>query len=108
MKYAVMVQITVFRQFLLLLFQQNITLPLYKPQQHKLAPLWTLFIVFMGSFLAVSNITDQDHSSFHNNNLAKVYGIMIAWLSFQILRPSSDKSHNRRQYMPYVGIFATS
>ncbi|OON40435.1 fusaric acid resistance protein [Izhakiella australiensis] len=97
MKFAIMVQITVLWQFLLVLFPLVITLQLCKLQQKKLAPLWAQFIVFMGSFLAVSNPPDYDYQLFLNDNIAKVCGVLIAWLAFQMLRPSSDKRRSRRQ-----------
>ena len=48
-------------------------------------------IVFMGSFLTVSNPPSYDYQSFINDNIAKVVGVLLAGLAFQILRPSSDK-----------------
>ncbi|RWR03542.1 fusaric acid resistance protein [[Pantoea] beijingensis] len=96
MKFGVMVQIDRLWQFLILLFPLLITLQLFKLQQKARAGLWGQFIVFMGSFLAVTNPPVYDYQSFLNDNLAKVCGVLLAWLAFQILRPSSDKRKSRR------------
>lgn len=95
-KFGLMVQITVLWQFLLFLFPLIITLQLFKLQQPKRASLWGQLIVFGGSFLAVTNPPVYDYQTFLNDNLAKVFGVMLAWLAFQILRPSSDKRRSRR------------
>ncbi len=95
-KFGVMVQIDVLWQFLLLLFPLLITLQLFKLQQKERAALWGQLIVFMGSFISVTNPPSWDYQQFINNNLAKVCGVMLAWLAFQILRPSSDKRRSRR------------
>lgn len=50
----------------------------------------------MGSFLAVTNPPVYDYQTFLNDNIAKVCGVLLAWLAFQILRPSSDKRKSRR------------
>jgi len=95
-KFGLMVQISVLWQFLLFLFPLLITLQLFKLQQKNRASLWAQLIVFGGSFLAVTNPPVYDYQAFLNDNLAKVFGVMLAWLAFQILRPSSDKRRSRR------------
>lgn len=95
-KFGLMVQISVLWQFLLLLFPLLVTLQLFKVQQKKRAALWGQLIVFGGSFLAVTNPPTYDYQSFINNNIAKVCGVLLAWLAFLILRPSSDKRRSRR------------
>ncbi|MEZ3498815.1 FUSC family protein [Pantoea sp. KPR_PJ] len=96
MKFGLMVQISQLWQFLLFLFPLLITLQLFKLQQTQRAGLWGQFIVFMGSFIAVTNPPDWDYADFLNDNIAKVCGVMLAWLAFQILRPSSDARRSRR------------
>lgn len=96
MKFGVMVQVSALWQFLIVLFPLLLTLQLFKLQQKKRAALWGQLIVFMGSFLAVTNPPTYDYQSFINDNLAKVCGVMLVWLAFQILRPSSDKRRSRR------------
>ncbi|WP_158782951.1 FUSC family protein [Pantoea sp. BAV 3049] len=95
-KFGLMVQISVLWQFLIFLFPLLITLQLFKLQQKKRASLWAQLIVFGGSFLAVTNPPTYDYQSFLNDNIAKVCGVMLVWLAFQILRPSSDKRRSRR------------
>lgn len=95
-KFGLMVQVSVLWQFLIFLFPLLITLQLFKLQQKKRASLWAQLIVFGGSFLAVTNPPTYDYQSFLNDNIAKVCGVMLAWLAFQILRPSSDKRRSRR------------
>ncbi|MCC3252246.1 FUSC family protein, partial [Serratia marcescens] len=57
--------------------------------------LWGQLIVFMGSFMTVSNPPRYDYQSFINDNIAKFVGVLLAGLAFQILRPSSDKRKSR-------------
>jgi len=95
-KFGLMVQVSVLWQFLLLLFPLLVTLQLFKVQQKKRAALWGQLIVFGGSFLAVTNPPAYDYQSFLNDNIAKVCGVLLAWLAFLILRPSSDKRRGRR------------
>ncbi|EFR3351639.1 FUSC family protein [Salmonella enterica] len=54
-KFGLMVQITDLWQFLLFLFPLFVTMQLLKLQMPKLAGLWGQLIVFMGSFIAVTN-----------------------------------------------------
>ena len=96
MKFGLMVQISQLWQFLLFLFPLLLTLQLFKLQQKQRAALWGQFIVFMGSFIAVTNPPSWDYADFLNDNIAKVCGVMLAWLAFQILRPSSDARRSRR------------
>lgn len=95
-KFGLMIQVDVLWQFLLFLFPLLITLQLFKLQQKKFASLWGQLIVFLGSFIAVTNPPTWDFGQFLNDNLAKVCGVLLAWLAFQILRPSSDKRRSRR------------
>jgi len=95
-KFGLMVQVSVLWQFLLFLFPLLITLQLFKVQQKKRAALWGQLIVFGGSFLAVTNPPTYDYQSFLNDNIAKVCGVLLAWLAFLILRPGSDKLRSRR------------
>ncbi|AIR86466.1 FUSC family protein [Pantoea rwandensis] len=96
LQYGLMVQISALWQFLLVLFPLLMTLQLFKLQQKKRAGMWGQFIVFMGSFIAVTDPPDWDYQSFLNDNLAKVCGVLLAWMAFQILRPSSDARRSRR------------
>ncbi len=96
LQFGLMVQISALWQFLLLLFPLLLTLQLFKLQQKQRAALWGQFIVFMGSFIAVSNPPDWDFQSFLNDNLAKVCGVLLAWLAFQVLQPGSDARRSRR------------
>ncbi|MTD26068.1 FUSC family protein [Erwinia sorbitola] len=96
MKFGFMVQVTVLWQFLVVLFPLLITMQLLKLQQKKRAALWGQLIVFMGSFLALTNPPTYDYQDFMNQNLAKVLGVALVWLAYSILRPSSDKRRGRR------------
>ncbi|WP_435953457.1 FUSC family protein [Dryocola sp. BD626] len=95
-KFGLMVQITDLWQFLLFLFPLLATLQLMKLQQPKLAGLWGQLIVFMGSFIAVTNPPVYDFADFLNDNLAKVIGVGLSWVAFSVLRPSSDTRKSRR------------
>lgn len=105
MKFAFMIQVTVLWQFLIVLFPLLITMQLFKLQQKKRAILWGQLIVFMGSFLAVTNPPTYDFPGFINDNLAKVCGVALVWLAFSILRPSSDKRRSRRHIRALRGEF---
>jgi uncharacterized membrane protein YccC len=70
-KFGLMVQITDLWQFLLFLFPLLTTMQLLKLQMPKLAGLWGQLIVFMGSFISVTNPPVYDFASFLNDNLEK-------------------------------------
>lgn len=74
-KFGLMVQITDLWQFLLFLFPLLTTMQLLKLQMPKLAGLWGQLIVFMGSFISVTNPPVYDYADFLNDNLAKI----LAW-----------------------------
>lgn len=95
-KFGLMVQLNALWQFLLFLFPLLTTMQLFKLQMPKLAGLWGQLIVFMGSFIAVSDPPVYDFGSFLNDNLAKVLGVAMAWLAFAILKPGSDARKSRR------------
>lgn len=94
-KFGLMVQITELWQFLLFLFPLLTTMQLLKLQMAKYAGLWGQLIVFMGSFISVTNPPVYDFADFLNDNLGKLLGVGMAWLAFAVLRPGSDvrKSH---------------
>jgi len=96
-KFGLMVQITDLWQFLLFLFPLLITMQLLKLQMTTLAGLWGQLIVFMGSFIAVTNPPVYDFADFLNDNSAKIVGVALSWLAFAILRPGSDARKSRRR-----------
>lgn len=67
-KFGLMVQITDLWQFLLFLFPLLTTMQLLKLQMPKLAGLWGQLIVFMGSFISVTNPPVYDYADFLNDN----------------------------------------
>ncbi len=79
-KFGLMVQITDLWQFLLFLFPLLTTMQLLKLQMPKLAGLWGQLIVFMGSFISVTNPPVYDFASFLNDNLGKIIGVGFAGL----------------------------
>ncbi|WP_151995860.1 FUSC family protein [Buttiauxella massiliensis] len=95
-KFGLMVQITDLWQFLIFLLPLLATMQLLKLQQPKLAGLWGQLIVFMGSFIAVTNPPVYDLADFLNDNLAKVIGVGLSWVAFSVLRPGSDTRKGRR------------
>lgn len=95
-KFGLMVQITDLWQFLLFLFPLLTTMQLLKLQMPKLAGLWGQLIVFMGSFISVTNPPVYDYASFLNDNLGKIIGVGLAWLAFAIISPGSDARKSRR------------
>ncbi|HFD6972052.1 TPA: FUSC family protein [Serratia marcescens] len=95
-KFGLMNQIDDFWVFCAFLFPILVTMQMLKLQNPPYAALWGQLIVFMGSFLTVSNPPSYDYQSFINDNIAKVVGVLLAGLAFQILRPSSDKRKSRR------------
>ena len=95
-KFGLMVQISDLWQFLLFLFPLLTTMQLLKLQMPKLAGLWGQLIVFMGSFISVTNPPVYDYADFLNDNLAKIPGVGLAWLAFAVLRPGSDARKSRR------------
>lgn len=95
-KFGLMIQIDDFWVFCAFLFPILVTMQMLKLQNPPYAALWGQLIVFMGSFLTVSNPPSYDYQSFINDNIAKVVGVLLAGLAFQILHPSSDKRKSRR------------
>ncbi|AHY07228.1 FUSC family protein [Serratia plymuthica] len=95
-KFGLMIQIDDFWVFCAFLFPILVTLQMIKLQNPPYAALWGQLIVFMGSFLTVTNPPSYDYQSFLNDNIGKIVGVLFAGLAFQILRPSSDKRKSRR------------
>ncbi len=95
-KFGLMVQITDLWQFLLFLFPLLTTMQLLKLLQPRQAGLWGQLIVFMGSFISVTNPPAYDFADFLNDNIAKILGVAVAWLAFAVLRPVSDARKGRR------------
>ncbi|PLM30232.1 fusaric acid resistance protein, partial [Klebsiella quasipneumoniae] len=95
-KFGLMVQITDLWQFLLFLFPLLTTMQLLKLQWPKFAGLWGQLIVFMGSFISVTNPPVYDYAAFFNDNLSKIVGVGFAWLAFAVLSPGSDARKGRR------------
>ena len=95
-KLGLMIQIDDFWVFCAFLFPILVTMQMLKLQNPPYAALWGQLIVFMGSFLTVSNPPSYDYQSFINDNIGKIVGVLLAGLAFQILRPSSDKRKSRR------------
>ncbi len=95
-KFGLMVQVTELWQFLLFLFPLLLTMQLLKLQSPKNAGLWGQLIVFMGSFIAVTNPPVYDFGDFLNQNLAKILGVGLAWVAFSVLRPGSDNRKGLR------------
>ena len=95
-KFGLMVQISDLWQFILFLFPLLATMQLLKLQMPALAGLWGQLIVFMGSFIAVTNPPVYDFADFLNDNMAKITGVALSWLAFAILRPGSDARKGRR------------
>jgi len=52
--------------------------------------------VFMGSFISVSNPPTWDYGAVLNSDIAKVCGVIFAWLAFVLIRPSSDDRKSLR------------
>ncbi|CNE91219.1 p-hydroxybenzoic acid efflux subunit AaeB [Yersinia nurmii] len=96
LKFGVMIQIDDFWQFATVLLPILITMQMFKQQNPPYAALWGQLIVFMGSFLSVTNPPSYDYQGFLNDNLGKLVGVMLAGVAFQILRPSSDKRKGQR------------
>lgn len=95
-KFGLMVQVTDLWQFLLFLFPLLTTMQLLKLQWPKYAGLWGQLIVFMGSFIAVTNPPVYDYAAFFNDNLSKIVGVGFARLAFAVLSPGSDARKGRR------------
>ena len=95
-KFGLMVQISDLWLFLLFLFPLLTTMQLLKQQMPALAGLWGQLIVFMGSFISVTNPPVYDFADFLNDDLAKILGVGLTWLAFAVIRPGSDARKSRR------------
>ncbi|WP_241638867.1 FUSC family protein [Rosenbergiella epipactidis] len=96
MKFAVMIQVSQLWHFLFILFPLIVTLQLFKLLIPKRAALWGQIVVFMGSFISVSNPPTWDYGAVLNADVAKVCGVIFAWLAFVLIRPSSDDRKSLR------------
>lgn len=96
LKFGVMIQISDFWLFGIMLTPLVATLQLIKLQTPAKAALYGQLIVFMGSFLHISNPPVYDYLEFINDGIAKAFGILLATLSFQIMHPFSDSHKSRR------------
>src|SRR5471030_3311723 len=96
LKFGLMIQIDNFWVFCAFFLPLLVTMQMMKLQYKRYAGLWGQMIVFMGSFLAVTNPPDYDYGAFMNDGVAKIAGVMLAGIAFQVLRPSSDKRKSRR------------
>jgi uncharacterized membrane protein YccC len=96
LKFGVMIQISDFWLFGLILTPIIAILQLLKLQTPAKAALYGQLIVFMGSFLHVTNPPTYDYLDFINDGLAKAAGILLAALAFQIMHPFSDDHKSRR------------
>jgi len=96
LKFGLMIQIDNFWVFCAFFLPMLVTMQMMKLQYKRYAGLWGQMIVFMGSFLAVTNPPDYDYGAFMNDGVAKIAGVMLAGIAFQVLRPSSDKRKSRR------------
>ncbi len=95
-KFGLMIQIDDFWVFCLFLLPVLLTMQMFKLQHPAYAALWGQLIVYMGSFLAVTNPPSYDFQDYINDDFGKLAGVILAGLAFQILRPSSDKIKSRR------------
>ncbi len=102
-KFGLMVQVTDLWQFLLFLFPLLTTMQLLKLQWPKYAGLWGQLIVFMGSFIAVTNPPVYDYAAFFNDNLSKIVGVGFAWLAFAVLSPARTPA----KATPYQSVTAS-
>ncbi|TDS89518.1 putative membrane protein YccC [Rahnella sp. BIGb0236] len=96
LKFGLMIQLDSFWVFCAFFLPMLVTMQMMKLQYKRYAGLWGQLIVFMGSFLAVTNPPDYDYQAFMNDGVAKIAGVMLAGIAFQVLRPSSDKRKSRR------------
>lgn len=95
-KFGLMIQISTFTPFAILLFITITTMELFKVQSKKNAGLWALLIVFMGTFLSITNPPTYDYGSFVNTNISMIVGILFSAVAFNIFRPSSDRRKGLR------------
>ncbi|WP_241576047.1 FUSC family protein [Rosenbergiella collisarenosi] len=95
-KFGLMVQVNQLWQLLIVLFPLIVTLQLFKLLLPKRAALWGQIVVFMGSFISVSNPPSWDYGTVLNGDIAKVCGVIFAWLAFVLIRPSSDDRKSLR------------
>ncbi len=96
-KFGLMVQISELWLFLLFLFPLLTTMQLFKLRMPSQAGLWGQLIVFMGSFISVTNPPVYDLAEYLNDDVAKILGVALSWLAFAVLRPGSDARKSRRQ-----------
>lgn len=101
LKFGLMVQISVFFQFAIILLVILITAHLLRLQHPKYAGFWTLLVVMMGSFLMVTNPPNYDFQLYLNSGTAMLVGSIVPILAFGLIKPSSDRRKGLRiaQYL---------
>ncbi len=74
----------------------------------KFAALWGQLIVFMGSFIAVTNPPVYQFADFLNDNLAKIVGVALAWLAFTIMPVKGSDTGEDRHLLAHAWILKSS
>ncbi|MFH0266202.1 FUSC family protein [Vibrio rumoiensis] len=95
-KFGLLVQISTFAPFAILLIIVVITMELKKLQSVRNAGLWGIMIVFMGTFMSITNPPTYDFQSFVNTCMSMLVGILFSAVVFHVFKPSSDRRRGLR------------
>lgn len=96
LKFGLFIQIGDFWLFALFMTPIIATLQLLKLQNTAQAGLWGQVIVFMGSYLLITDPPTYDYAVFINNSMANTVGILLAMVAFQVLKPATAQQKSRR------------
>ncbi|MCF7353594.1 FUSC family protein [Vibrio sp. CK2-1] len=96
LKFGILLQISTFGPFAILLILTVITMELKKLQSVRNAGLWGILIVFMGTFIAITNPPTYDYQSFVNTCVSMIVGILFSAVAFHVFKPSSDRRKGLR------------
>lgn len=95
-KFGLLLQISTFAPFAVLLIIVVATMELKKLQSVRNAGLWGIMIVFMGTFISITNPPTYDFQSFVNTSISMAVGILFSAVAFHVFKPSSDRRRGLR------------
>ncbi|WP_105902870.1 FUSC family protein [Vibrio gangliei] len=96
LKFGLMVQVSEFVQFAVVIFVFLITAHLLRLQYPKQGAFWALLVVMLGSFMMITNPPTYDFGTYLNSGIAMLIGSIVPIFAFGIIKPSSDRRKGLR------------
>ncbi|MGO2418751.1 MAG: FUSC family protein [Vibrio casei] len=96
LKFGLMVQVSEFLQFAVILFVFLITAHLLRLQYPRQGAFWALMVVMLGSFMMITNPPSYDFQTYLNSGIGMLVGSILPIFAFGIIKPSSDRRKGLR------------